>query len=225
MSEHGERSGLGMEVALKGLRDRGYAPAVVFDIGAADGNWTRMAMEFWPRASFVCFEPLVEWRTQLDALKADHPRQVSLQECGVGDADAELTLGVSDYLWESSFAYACKSERKVMVRRLDGLYGEGRIPRPSFVKIDVQGFERRVLEGGRELMSSVDFVLMECNFFRFCDEMQTLDETVAFMSALGFLPYEFVDFIRRPLDGAMGQCDLLFARRGHRLLSDHRWGG
>lgn len=51
----------------------------------------------------------------------------------------------------------------------------------------------------------------------------SLDQTIAFMSEHGFIHYEFVDFLRRPLDGAMGQCDILFVRSGHPLVSDRRW--
>jgi len=44
------------------------------------------------------------------------------------------------------------------------------------------------------------------------------------MAERNFIPYEFVDYLRRPLDGAMGQCDILFIRRGHPLISDVGWG-
>lgn len=213
----------GMHVTLKGLKDRGYLPNVVFDIGAADGSWTQHALQVWPDAHYVCFEPLVERRASLDKLVAQHPGQVSLQACGVGDVEGELSLGVTDFLWDSSFAYGGSSARKVTVRRLDSLFSEGAIPRPSFVKIDVQGFEKRVIEGGEDVLKNTDFVLMECTFIAFCDEMRTLDKSIAFMSERGFIPYEFVDFLRRPLDGAMGQCDILFARRDHTLISDLRW--
>jgi hypothetical protein len=43
------------------------------------------------------------------------------------------------------------------------------------------------------------------------------------MSERGFIPYEFVDFLRRPLDGAMGQCDILFIKRNHQLVSNPVW--
>jgi hypothetical protein len=91
------------------------------------------------------------------------------------------------------------------------------------VKVDVQGFERRVLDGGTRALAHAELVLLECQFLPFCAEMRTLDETIAHMSALGFIPYEFVDLLRRPLDGAMGQCDILFARKKHPLVSDLRW--
>ena len=214
----------GMSIALKGLKDRGYAPNMVFDIGASDGSWTRQALKVWPQSNFVCFEPLVERRPFLEALAAEYPRNISLQFVGIGDADCELSFGVTESLWDSSFAYNGSSNRTVQVRRLDSLYNEGALSRPSFIKIDVQGFERRVIEGGASLLPTVDFVLMECTFFPFCKEMGTLDESIAFMATRGFIPYEFVDFLRRPLDGAMGQCDILFIRRDHALVADRRWG-
>src|SRR5258708_40104064 len=170
-STHNEGRDFGMEIALTGLRNRGYEPAVVFDIGAADGGWTRMARGIWSAPKFVGCEPLQERRPALEALVADFPNQVSFHDCGLGDADRELSLGVTDFLWDSSFAYGGSSARKVMVRRLDSLHRDGRIPYPTMVKIDVQGFERRVLEGGRSVLSRADFILMECNFFSFSEDI------------------------------------------------------
>ncbi|HET6413105.1 MAG TPA: FkbM family methyltransferase [Anaeromyxobacter sp.] len=216
---------LGMRVALEGLRDRGYAPETVFDIGASDGSWTEMALSVWPVARYYCFEPLSERRAALERLGRSHRGRIEPVFLGIGDEDTELSLGVTDGLWDSSFAYEGSVARRVAVRRLDTLLKEGRIPPADFVKIDVQGFERRVIRGGEQALFRVAFVLMECNFFAFCGDMVTLDETIGFMAARGFIPYEFVDFLRRPLDGAMGQCDILFVRRGHPLVSDRRWSG
>lgn len=214
----------GMERALTGLAQRGYQPAVVYDIGAADGAWTRTAASVWPAARFVCFEPLEERDAALACLAADLRGRVQTMRIGLGSEDADLTIGVAEGLWASSFAYAGESERVLPVRRLDGLLEKDEVPPPSFIKIDVQGFELRVLEGARaKALATADFILMECQFFAFCEDMRTLDQTIAHMSELGYVPYEFVDFLRRPLDGAMGQCDILFARRDHALLSDTRW--
>lgn len=68
-----------------------------------------------------------------------------------------------------------------------------------------------------------DFILMECAFYPFCAEMQRLDQSIGFMAEAGFAPYEFVDFLRRPVDGAMGQCDILFIRREHAWMKNTRW--
>jgi FkbM family methyltransferase len=171
----------------------------------------------------VCFEPLEERAEHLEALHAQHPGRLQVLRLGVADVDGALELGVSKALSGSSFAYPGHASRKVPVRRLDSLVREGSIPPAQLVKIDVQGFERRVLEGAASALSSAELVLLTCHFLPFCSEMRTLDDTVAHMSSLGFVPYEFVDVNRRPLDGAMGRCDILFARRSSQLLSDPRW--
>jgi FkbM family methyltransferase len=214
----------GMGAALTGLAARGYRPGVVYDVGAADGQWSGLALRVWPDAKVVCFEPLVEREAALAELTARYPGRVTVVPVGVGDADTELTLAVTEELYASSFAYARNAARVVPVRTLDSLVAEGRIPPPSFVKLDVQGFEERVLRGGSRALESAELVLMECQFIRFCDEMRTLDATIADLSARGFVPYEFVEFLRRPLDGAMGQCDILFVRRTSPLVADRRWG-
>jgi len=216
-NEFGERA------ALQGLWERGYSPKVIFDVGAAVGRWTQLALEFWPLAEYFQFEALDERKADLDRLAADTGARINVIMGGVGKEDAALTMGVTESLFDSSFAYSGSQSRQIQCRRLDSLLREGRIRAPGFLKMDVQGFELNVLEGGQEVLSSCSVVLMECQFFAFCETMNTLDKTIATMASYGFVPYEFVDFLRRPLDGAMGQCDLLFVRRGHWLVTDLRW--
>lgn len=213
----------GMSVALAGLAQRGYAPQVVFDIGAADGQWARTALQTWSKCKVVCFEPLPQRRSALEDLQREFPGRVDVLACGVGDVDTTLSIGVTDSLFDSSFAYSGKSSISVPVHRLDSLRAQGRIPDANFVKVDVQGYEKRVIDGSTDLIGRADLVLLECQFLPFCADMRTLDQTIGHMASLGFIPYEFVDLLRRPLDGAMGQCDILFARRGHPLVSDLRW--
>jgi len=213
----------GMEVALIGLRNRGYSPNVIYDIGAADGSWARLALNIFPNANVICFEPLAERVNLLNKLVSESKKKVRFINVGLGDADTELQLGITDDLYSSSFAYGT-IKRAVTVRSLESLHCNENLELPSFVKIDVQGFEKRVIDGGPSAFAHADMVLMECTFLPFCAEMHTLDQTISFMSSKGFIPYEFVDFLRRPLDGAMGQCDILFIKRDHQLVSCLSWG-
>ena len=214
----------GMGVALNGLRQRGYSPKVIYDIGAADGAWARFVLGMFPDAHMVCFEPLAERVATLKQLESESKGRVRFLNVGVGDADVELQIGITEGLFDSSFAYGASTSRTVIVRTLETLLRTERLELPSFVKIDVQGFEKRVIDGGPSVFSYADMVLMECQFLPFCKDTRTLDQTIAHMSSLGFIPYEFVDLLRRPLDGAMGQCDILFIRRNHLLVSNLRWG-
>ena len=71
----------GMGVALTGLKKRGYVPKVIYDIGAAEGAWARLALEVFPDASIVCFEPLAERTKSLEQLVSDSRRESSLFQC------------------------------------------------------------------------------------------------------------------------------------------------
>lgn len=219
-----ESRALGMDVALTGLKQRGYSPKVIYDIGAANGAWARLALDVFPDARIVCFEPLAERVEALRQLESNNKGKVRLVHTGVGDADVELEIGVTENLYDSSFAYGASNSRTVPVRTLETLLRTEHLELPSFVKIDVQGYEKRVINGGPSVFAHADMVMMECAFLPYCKEMCTLDETIAFMSSKGFIPYEFVDYMRRPLDGAMGQCDILFIKRNHRLVSNPHWG-
>jgi FkbM family methyltransferase len=212
----------GMFPCLKGLTLRGFRPECVLDIGAALGEWTDMALRFWPEARYFLFEPLRERQEALDKLRCSHPN-VDYILAGAADSPKQLSIGVSSNLYESSFAYPGPQNRIVEVVTVDQLFRDGRFPQPQFMKLDVQGYEFKVLAGAAETMRECDLILLELQFFRFAPDMWLLHEAIQWMAERGFRPYEFVDFLRRPYDDAMGQCDLLFARAGHWLVSSNSW--
>jgi FkbM family methyltransferase len=57
-----------------------------------------------------------------------------------------------------------EQERRVRVRSLDRLPAEGVIPRADFLKCDVEGFEKNVFLGAREVLNSVLGIETETNF-------------------------------------------------------------
>jgi FkbM family methyltransferase len=212
-----------MRSCLQGLVNRGFVPDSVIDVGAAQGAWTCIALEFWPKARYFLIEPLEERRPDLEALRTAVP-SVDFLIAGAGEHKTTLELGIDPaHLDGSSFAYTRLQSRTVDVVPLDDLLEEGRFRPPQFLKLDVQGFELDVLRGAAHTMAACGLILLEAAFFRFQSRMALFHEIVEWMAAHGFVIYEVVDVLRRPLDGAMGQCDLLFAREDHRLRANRDW--
>ncbi len=97
-------------------------------------------------------------------------------EIAIGDSNEEKTFyynplnPTSSSMYQqgpSRFDQAHSAEtRNVKQRKLDTLYSEGLISLPDFVKVDVEGFEKSVLEGASELFSygTVLGVEIETNF-------------------------------------------------------------
>ena len=217
-----EDSLIGMDICLRGLALRGYAPATVLDVGAAHGGWTRHALQYWPQARYFLLEPMAERRAELKQLQAEHPN-VEFLIAAAGREAGELPFNIHENPYGSSFCYKGKETRAVPVVKLDELVTSGQMPRPALLKLDVQGYELEVLAGARGIMRQADLILLEISFFRFAPTMPLFHEVVAWMVERGFLPYEIVDTLRRPHDNAMGQCDILFARHDHPLLSCNEW--
>jgi len=208
-----------MDSCLAGLRDRGFAPRVVLDVGASDGSWTRLAMRLWPDASYHLFEPLAHWTTTLGAL-AEQPT-VHYHQVALSNRDGTAPIGVTPDLYGSSLAYGGATSEDVRLARLDSLAAS--IDGPvDLVKIDVQGHEPEVIAGGRAIREAA-VVILETYFFRFADSMRLFRETMNLMHDCGFEPYEILDQLRRPRDGAVGQCDVCFVRADHALRASRSW--
>lgn len=211
-----------MDTCLAGLAARGLTPRCIYDVGAADGQWTRLARSFWPSSTYVLFEPLAERAPELDRLTQEFPL-VSWHNCGLGSRRSNLDLSISSNLFESSFAYGGTSSRQVAVECLDLLLAEGKIPQGDFLKIDVQGFELEVLGGAQSFLAGVQVIIMETYYHRFAPRMSLVHEAVGLMHQKGFRVYEVLDQLRRPHDNAIGQCDICFVREEHMLLKDKSW--
>ena len=213
----------GIEACFQGLVDRGYAPRAVLDVGASTGGWSIFAMQYWPKATYFLLEANEERRPELEKLKRT-ASNVNYLIAGAADIDGQLPLGVrADDLNANSFAYPRQESRMVEVVRIDRLLREGRFAPPQFLKIDVQGFERNVLEGAHATIQHCDFVLLELNLIHFAPGMMLLHEGTHWMNEHGMVAYEIVDALRRPLDGAMAQCDVLFVRWDHPIRQSYKW--
>src|SRR6266436_4167158 len=79
---------------------------------------------------------------------------------------------------------------------------------PDLVKLDVQGFELEALKGATQLFGRTEVFIMETPVFH---------EVVQFMADRGYLTYDFPGFLRRPRDGALGQCGVCFVRENSPL--------
>ncbi len=134
---------------------------------------------------------------------------------GAADIDGELTLYTEDLTGQnnsfvkdyevlagnarSANAKPTITERSVPVVSLDTLVREQGL-KPAFVKIDVEGFERRVLEGMHAILSGLKPGLM-------IEVTREADEVLSLLAAHGYRCY---DRARAPITAAAGMRDNVF---------------
>jgi FkbM family methyltransferase len=167
------------EYDFRALRLLGLnSSCLMLDIGANVGQSVLSFYTVFPQARAVSFEPNPETFNKLQRLTARFP-QLQVYPSGVSDevGEAELFIpsyngnaltGLASFDYESAKLWLGKtrvlrfdprkltvSSRKVPLVRLDDLGLE-----PDFIKIDVQGFEHRVLVGGMETIRKCRPVIM-----------------------------------------------------------------
>ena len=144
------------------------------DIGANIGRWAADFCRFFPRTTKVyCFEPNPELQTELARTTAPLPN-TRILPIALGSTERSLDLSIPELdsalgtfrpfnpAANAHYGVAASRTHRVPVRRLDDALDD--LKGPVVAKIDVQGFEIEVIDGGRRVLAACDAVLVECSF-------------------------------------------------------------
>ena len=210
-----------MRRGLEAMAMRGFAPRCIIDVGAYQGGWSKMARAIWPTSSIVMIEPNASkepacGHTALTIGASLHERLV-----GANDR-MEVTFNVmasgSSILNERSPLPRMVETRELTT--LDCLIATRE--RPTFLKIDAQGYELEILKGAQQLLDVVEAILLEVAVIEINEGAPLLHDVIPYMKSLGFVTYDVLEIHRRPLDRALNQIDLLFVREDSFLIADKR---
>lgn len=200
------------------LADRGFRPDAIVDVGAFEGNWTRLALDVFGEVPSLMVEAQQGKKSILDKVVTAHPA-TRIEMSALGESAGkelvfyEMSTGSS---LRPEVSNAERSTTTIVTRTLDDVARE-HLPeaRRLFLKIDVQGAELDVLRGGAETLARCELVQLELAMLQYNAGAPLLPEVVAFMDQRGFLPIEVSGF-SRPRDELV-QIDMLFAREDSAL--------
>lgn len=211
-----------LSALLKHLKKIGYTPTVVYDIGAYEGYWAMDFRRVFPKSEIYMFEaqqskePLLRSRCNADARL-----KYSISLLG---AEANIPVWFDESETGSHVdQHAAPQSHNRITDRLDDLVKRNGYPLPDFLKLDVQGYELEVLKGGSSVLEHAEFCLLEVSLLDLGGGGPLLNDVVNFMDAKGFCAYDISQFIRRPLDKALWQIDMVFVKKSSRYISEKRW--
>jgi len=207
--------------SLNNLKEIGYNPINVLDIGAYEGHWSKEFLYIYPTANILMFDAQESKTKVLESFASKH-LNVNYVISLLSDEDGkminfienETASHVSD---NSSLHSNIKYSRKV-----DSLLHDLGFDTPDFIKIDVQGHELQVLRGAEKALESCVFCLLEVSLLNLGNE-PPLIEVMNYMDEHGFQLYDISQFMRRPYDKALYQSDFLFIRKSASFISQKRW--
>jgi FkbM family methyltransferase len=181
--------------SLQRLKQKGFAPAVIFDIGASNGVWSDTIALTLPEAEYYLFEPLAEvvplYREGLAERLKRHPNfhlhAVALSD-HAGTAEVFVTHdGFGSSVLDRGDIPEVKQRIDVPLHALDEFVREHNLPSPDVMKLDVQGAERLILNGGRQTMLAAKVLFLETWLTRgYGPDTPLLTEMIDFLTSAGF---------------------------------------
>lgn len=197
----------------------------VLDIGANRGDFARTIAALLPTARIIGFEPLPSLRAPLEALAAAMPR-FQPYFCGLSNSNTELDFNELALNASSSFlkpnevftnaeaeVAAVRRTIQVPVRRLDDLADEIKLEDPIMIKLDVQGFEDRVIRGGDATFRRARVLLVETSIIPQYECAPDFNSLYEQLRALGFSYAGTLERLVTLPDGTIASEDTLFIRQ------------
>lgn len=197
----------------------------ILDVGANEGQFGCWIRQRFPNAQIISFEPVPHAFSKLKSVAKKHSKWTA-HNLALGEVDGSADLRVHlDHTSSSSFLETTEEELAkspeiraqetvtVAVSRLDtwwmqniGLFAPGLL-----IKLDVQGFELKVMNGGSAVFAQADAAIVEIIVKALYEGQAGFDEIVDKMRGFGMV---FQGVIEHGFDpsGRVVSFDAIFMR-------------
>jgi FkbM family methyltransferase len=195
------------------LKQKGFNPKTILDIGANVGDWTYDILKIYPTAEVLLFEANPNCELQL---KLRYPNNKIFIGLLGNEEKKDVSFFINpknnkctgcSMMKELTYHYKNANEIKLDMYKLDNLVQQ----KVDLIKIDVQGAEKLVLEGAETILQNTDFIIMETNVLQYNEGSPLLSEMVLFMDKKGFQIYDCTELHHH--EGYLIQIDFIFINK------------
>ena len=204
------------------LKNFGFAPRNIWDIGANRGDWTREAIRYFPNAEYTLLEPQNDLKKNIQDLISSGCK-IRWINAGAGARPGVLPFLVAPKDVDSTFldlprvTQEAVQRIEVPLRTLNEVRATLSLPIPEMLKIDAEGLDLQVLEGASDFLGTTEIVLAEASIAQL-DFENTSGALLQAMDAYGYRLIDITDLNRSPLHGVLWLCEFAFLRKSSRLL-------
>ena len=196
---------------------------LVIDAGANLGQFAQLVRNKGYQGRIWSFEPVPSVFTALQSAAQNSSNWI-VSQCALGNIEGTLTINVPSNHSLSSFlkpsellmSYDTVGElitESVEVKRLDKILNEDQA-KQIFLKADVQGFEKQVLEGSTGILDRVHAIYLELPIGHLYEGGWTFGQAITYLDDIGFTPAQFRSVNSMVNDRASAvEFDCLFRRK------------
>jgi FkbM family methyltransferase len=207
--------------SLELLKRKGFQPDYVLDIGAYVGAWTRMCKGIWPQANICMFEPQPQKRPLLEQLTRSLPG-LTLRSALLSDAPGQQIDFHLAETGSSALNLLAKPDAptvRLVTQTLSSALAGTPFAKPDMIKVDVQGAELSVLNGGQDVLAAAQVVVLEVALIEQYAGGPLFADVIGYMAQRGLFVHDICTIFRNTPDQSMNEADVIFARPGASFLS------
>lgn len=175
---------------LEQLKQSGFEPRVIYDIGACVLHWTNVAKVLWPSAKIIVFDAWDKPAFLYKEQELDHFIGVLSDKDGkcVKFYQNDMYPGGNSYYKEipNPHIFPEDSYNERMTHTLDSVVKANGFPFPDLVKIDVQGSEIDIINGARDTFLHVQHLIVELQSENYNEGAPKVHQSLPYIESLGW---------------------------------------
>ena len=197
---------------------------LVLDVGANVGQYAKSLRDLGYSGRIVSFEPLSSAYSQLKAVSKKDPLWEIAPQTAIGNQEGEIIINIAgnsqsssalpmlDAHVQSAPESAYSGSETVKLSRLDTLAKDyiKSETKSIFLKIDVQGLEKQVLEGATAILPLVKGIKLELSLVPLYEGQVLFKEMIDIIEKLGYELYGIEPGFTAEKTGRMLQMDGIF---------------
>lgn len=197
----------------------------ILDIGANTGQFAEKMRKIFPTTMIYSFEPLPECFKELNQ-NFQGNKLFKAYNIALGQETGEINMYKNDYspsssllpmadLHKQAFEYTQNTTfEKIRVEKLDDFVAKEHlhIDFPLMIKLDVQGYEDKVIKGGKNLIQSADIIICELSMEKLYEGQPLFDDIYTLLKKMGFQYRGNYEQLLNPNDGRVVQADGIFIK-------------
>jgi len=192
-----------------------FEPKSILDIGANVGQFYNEIKNIFPNSYYYLIEGSESCEVVLKTLNVDY------SICLLSDSEKEVDFyirkneprctGNSIYRENTSFY----DDDQILIEKRQTKTLSNLLNNQIFdlIKIDVQGSEIDIINGGLDIIKEAKGILMEVSLMEYNQNAPTKEFVYEYMDNLGFKPVELIGNINHPLTYELIQQDILFLNK------------
>ena len=194
-----------------------FEPNSILDIGANVGQFYNEIKPIFPDSYYYLIEGNDSCEVVLESLNVDY------SICLLSDIEKEVDFyirkneprctGNSIYRENTSFY----DDDQIVIEKKQTKTLSNLLNNQTFdlIKIDVQGSEIDIINGGLDIFKNAKGILMEISLIEYNQNAPTKEFVYNYMDKLGFTPIEHIGDINHPLTYDLIQQDILFLNKNY----------